>query len=140
MEKIVQNQLNKYFEKYNLLYETQSGFRKNHSCESLLNLVVSQWKMEIARKNCIIAVFIDLKRAFETVNRDILMQKLEKYGVKDIELKWFQSYLSNRTQKTKCGNFISKPININVGVPQGAVLGTLLFLVYINERYAKSFK
>lgn len=68
--------------------------------------------MEIARKNCIIAVFIDLKRAFETVNRDILMQKLEKYGVKDIELKWFQSYLSNRNQKTKCGNFISKPINI----------------------------
>ncbi|XP_036320500.1 uncharacterized protein LOC118735005 [Rhagoletis pomonella] len=91
MVKIVQNQLNKYFEKYNLFCEAQCGFRKNHSCESLLNLVVSQWKMEIARKNCVIAVFIDLKSTFETVNRDILMQKLEKYGIKDIELIGFRA-------------------------------------------------
>lgn len=80
LEKVVHHQLTKYLEENNLLYGQQSGFRQQHSCESLLNLVVTQWKAEVANKNCIVAVFLDLKRAFETINRHILLDKLQRYG------------------------------------------------------------
>lgn len=133
LEKVVHHQLNKYFEENNLLSEKQSGFRQQHSCESLLNLVVTQWKAEVANKNCIVAVFLDLKRAFETINRDILLDKLQRYGVKNKELLWFKSYLENRTQRTRCGDHLSTVLNVNIGVPQGAILGTLLFIIYIND-------
>ena len=76
---------------------------------------------------------MDLQRAFETIDRDILVQKLRRYGIEGVELEWFKGYLSKRTQYTKVANEISGSIEVRLGVPQGAVLGTLLFIICIND-------
>ena len=78
-------------------------------------------------------IFIDLKKAFDTVDHDILLAKLKKYGVENLELAWFTSYLSNRKQFCKVDEICSKTKDIHCGVPQGSCLGPLLFLIYIND-------
>jgi hypothetical protein len=83
----------KYIEDNDILYEGQSGFRKQHSCETALNLIAAGWKERLDDNNTILAVYLDLKRAFETIDHDILLKKLHKYGIRGIELQWFRSLL-----------------------------------------------
>jgi len=78
-------------------------------------------------------VFLDLRKVFRLVDRNILLKKLEWYGVKGVVLRWFKSYLENRTQRIKFNGMLSDPIAVRLGVPQGSILGPLLFLLYIND-------
>lgn len=114
-ESVVKNQLQDYILENNILVEEQSGFRKHHSCETALNLVLADWKFSRDDGKKTIVVFLDLKRAFETLERSLLLKKYEKYGIHDTENRWFQSYLTNRTQRTKIGEHLSNKIVNDLG-------------------------
>lgn len=133
IEKIVSQQLTEYFEKNNLFINEQYGFRSGRSCEKAIQSVISDWKKNVDDGNIVGVLFIDLKRAFETVDRDLLLIKMKKYGVDGDVWKWFQSYLNGRTQSVIYRSGKSEKIEVNEGVPQGSVLGPLLFLIYIND-------
>ena len=130
MESVIKEQLEQYLEENNIIIPQQSGFRRKHSCETALNLVLAEFKDDLSSKNTIISVFLDLKRAFETIDRNLLLKKLFAIGIKDIELEWFRSFLSDRKQRTIIGSAISEEVNVGIGLPQGSVLATILFNLY----------
>lgn len=129
----MKNQLVQYLEYNNILIPQQSGFRQKHSCETALNMVIAEWKEELNKKHSIIAVFIDLKRAFETIDQKILLEKLEGIGIRDVELDWFRNFLTNRKQRTIIGSTLSEEVDVKIGLPQGSVLAPILFNIYIND-------
>lgn len=133
LESIVKEQLIEYIETNELLSTYQSAYRKFHSCETSLNLVISRWK-ELRDKNYdIICVFLDLKRAFETIDRKQLLDKLKGFGLKNQTYKWFESYLEGRTQRTKANGIYSDSISNDLGTPQGSIVGALTFIMFINQ-------
>jgi hypothetical protein len=133
LERIVKDQLLEHFESNSLFTSKQSGFRKFHSCETSISFVVSEWVDALDKNKAVIAVFLDFKRAFETINRNLLLHKLEHYGCDPIVLSWFSSYLTNRFQQTKFNGVLSELLPIIFGVPQGSVLSCLLFIIFIND-------
>ena len=130
-EKIIHNQLYDYI--MGRLYKYQSGFRPKHSTETAVLNALNRWFLNIYQGKYNLVVFLDLRKAFDTVNHEILLKKLEHYGVHGTELKWFTSYLRDRKQYTVVGAIKSQLGSISHGVPQGSCLGPLLFLVYIND-------
>lgn len=133
LELSVYEQLLEYFNNNKLFMGYQSGFRQNHSCETAVQLTINKWQLSIDENKFVVAVFLDFKRAFETIDRQILLDKLNYYGIKGNVHKWFQQYLSNRLQITKIGKATSDPLTNNIGVPQGSILGPLLFIIYLND-------
>ena len=133
MEKLMHKQLYDFLQEHNILFQNQFGFRKNNSTTFALLQITEKIKETIDNKKYGCGIFIDLSKAFDTVNHEILLRKMEHYGIRGVALDWFTSYLSNRKQYVYLNGEPSQLDNITCGVPQGSVQGPLLFLIYIND-------
>ena len=132
-EKLVANQVYQHMVDNNLFTSGQSTYRSLHSTVTHLLKNTDDWYSGLDLNKLVGLTFIDLKKAFDTVDHEILCKKLEHYGIQQRELTWFRSYLFNRKQFCRVNGISSKLEKIDVGVPQGSCLGPLLFLIYIND-------
>ena len=125
-------QLYGYFHKNNLFYESQNGFLKNHSNEYAAMELTDKVLKDIDEKNISLAIFMDLSKAFDTLDHNILIKKLAHYGRNGTPLEWFTSYLTGRSQYVEIYDVSSNVLSLSTVVPHGSILGPLLFLIYMN--------
>ena len=109
------------------------GLEKKHSTSLALVDLIEELTNSIDNKMITIGIFIDLKKAFDTINHDLLLRKLECYGIRGVSHKWLSSYIKSRKQYVNYNNVDSKLMDITCGVPQGSILGPILFILYIND-------
>ena len=133
LEKLMLTRLTEYLEKSKIIYEHQFGFQKNRSTTLAVLDLNTRITKALDRGNYAASVFLNFAKAFDMVNHQILLSKLENYGIRGPAKDWFESYLKSRHQIVKIGDTLSDKMQIACGVPQGSILGPILFLLYIND-------
>lgn len=133
LEKLFDLKLDIFIEKHNILADEQYGFRKSRSTSMAITQLIENLTDANEEKKFTAGVFIDLKKAFDTIDHSLLLKKLDHYGIRGVPNDWLKSYLSDRKQFVSFDNFNSDLLNISCGVPQGSILGPSLFILYIND-------
>ena len=126
------NRIYKFFSDNNLIYSLQFGFRQKYSTVHALIILTESIRKNLDEGNIGCGIFVDLQKAFDTVEHDILLSKREHYGVPGLANEWFKSYLSNRKQHVSIAGYEYNLADVKFGVPQGSILGPVLFFIYIN--------
>ena len=139
LEKIIYSRVYSFLNTTNQFFISQYGFRTNHSCENAISELIGHIIKGKENNKSTACVFLDLSKAFDTIKHDVLLAKLERYGIRGVALNWFKSYLSDRKIRVKCTvestgkTEYSKEYPITFGTPQGSCLGPLIFLLFNND-------